>query len=71
MTESIVSPCIISPVSSANSRVTSLVVQYCMSLIKSKKRSGPKTEPWGTPHAMGLVSDFVPFITVYWVLFVR
>ena len=27
------------------------------SLIKSKKNKGPRTDPWGTPHVMGLVFD--------------
>ena len=32
---------------------------------------GPRTEPCGTPHATGLISDLVEFILTYWVLFDR
>ena len=36
--------------SSANKCKSKELVQFLKLLIYSKKRSGPRTEPWGTPH---------------------
>ena len=45
--------------SSANKCKSKELVQFLKSLIYSKKRSGPRTEPWGTPHEIGNSSEFV------------
>ena len=36
--------------SSANKMKNNFSETLCKSLIKIKKRSGPKIDPWGTPH---------------------
>ena len=48
-------------VSSANNSVRKFVA-FGKSFINSKKRSGPKTEPWGTPQVIFLLADSMPFI---------
>ena len=42
-----------------------------MSLIKTRKSSGPRTEPWGTPEMTGAESDKKPLTITNWVRDVR
>ena len=51
------------PVSSANNLVCFLGIQYIISLIYNENKSGPSTEPCGTPKFIGFKSDFIPLIT--------
>ncbi len=43
-------------VSSAKDKMFSVVL-FEMSLMYIRKRSGPRMEPWGTPHLTGKVGD--------------
>ena len=45
-------------VSSANTIVLVLVNNLCKSLVYIIKRSGPITDPWGTPYVIVSVADF-------------
>ena len=44
-------------VSSANKKNLSLFDIFGKSLIYIRNKSGPRTEPWGTPHVIYLVSE--------------
>ena len=46
-------------VSSAYISIVELIISRGMSFTKSRKRSGPKTEPWGTPCITGNCVDIV------------
>ena len=35
------------------------------SLMYNKNKSGPRTDPWGTPISIGNSLDFQPFTNVY------
>ena len=35
-----------------------------MKIISLKKRIGQRTVPWGTPDVTGMVSDFLPSMTI-------
>ena len=58
-------------VSSAKDDRKASATSLSMSPMRTRKRSGPRTEPWGTPETTGLGVDFLPFITTVWVLLVR
>ena len=57
-------------VSSAKSSVKKSVA-LGRSFMNNRKRSGPKTEPWGTPHLIIFFSDSVPFMQTNCSLFLR
>ena len=52
---------------SANSLMSD-VTPSVMSLLKSKKRPCPKTDPWGTPDVTGTWPENSPATTICWVL---
>ena len=56
-------------ISSANI-FTSLSAEMTVatSLIYSINRSGPRTEPWGTPEITGRICESTPSILTYWLL---
>ena len=45
-------------VSSANSIKLSRFEDFVMSFIYTKKRRGPKIDPWGTPQVMSVLDEF-------------
>ena len=51
-------------VSSAKRQILPLMSRFAMSLINTRNKIGPSTEPWGTPHSIGLQEDIdVPILT--------
>ena len=46
--------------SSANKRNLKYEEEFDKSLIYSKKRVGPKTDPCGTPHVISFLEDSIP-----------
>ena len=57
--------------SSANSLISADLVYLGMSFMKTRKRSGPRTDPWGTPLVTETASEDSPSTTTLWVRPVR
>ena len=52
-------------VSSANNRLFSFATALLISWMYKAKRSGPRTDPCGTPHFTSHIEESTSFITVY------
>ena len=58
-------------VSSANDIIMELVCKLRISFIYIKNKSGPRIEPWDTPHVIWDREDLVSSISINCFLFVR
>ena len=55
-------------VSSANKRAIPVRLSV-ISIILIKNKSGPKTDPCGTPAEIGFSEEYTPFTNTFWCIF--
>ena len=51
-------------VSSAYTRNLHLLLAFFKSLMQIEKNNGPNIDPWGTPHVMSVISEFI-YLFIY------
>ena len=53
------------PVSSANILNNPSLQEFAKSFMYIMNNNGPNTDPWGTPHVTGFISEFALFTLTY------
>ena len=56
-------------VSSANRIKLRILETLQISFIYNKKKSGPRIDPWGTPHLISLEDDWIPLYSTNWYIY--